>query len=243
MSCPCLEDSTILWLVQNGPRSWPVLFRLVERQRACEKIFEEILFLVERLNVPKKLRKFKAKTSFFFENAWIFRKFYEFLEQRPFFSLEITSALFTWSLALVSRGSVLGRVVLGLGFFCVLGLEPCILDSNCGLSSLPIAKYQATASDIPYNIFVSTKVPLSKISDDVIECGLGPHIKNPGYAYGWITIWIKPNTIKIGIHSFPSWRSGPIRNNVNLPPYVENRWAGGNLTRSSKGRFKSCWPK
>ena len=37
-----------------------------------------------------------------------------------------------WSLALASRGSVLGKVVLGLGFFCVLGLglEPCVLDST-----------------------------------------------------------------------------------------------------------------
>ena len=35
-------------------------------------------------------------------------------------------------LSLASRGSVLGKAVLGLGFFCVLGLglEPCVLDSN-----------------------------------------------------------------------------------------------------------------
>ena len=35
-------------------------------------------------------------------------------------------------LSLASRGSVLGKAVLGLGFFCVLGigLEPCVLDST-----------------------------------------------------------------------------------------------------------------
>ena len=59
-----------------------------------------------------------------------------------------------------------------------------------GLSLLPIAKSwlrantQATASDLPiYNIFVPLKVPLSKISEDVITCDLVPPIKNPGYIY------------------------------------------------------------
>ena len=35
-------------------------------------------------------------------------------------------------MSLASRGSVLGKAVLGLGlvFFCVLGLEPCVLDSS-----------------------------------------------------------------------------------------------------------------
>ena len=48
-----------------------------------------------------------------------------------------------------------------------------------GLSPLPIAKSwlnvstQPTASDLPiYNLFVSQKVPLWKISDDVIACNL-----------------------------------------------------------------------
>ena len=39
-------------------------------------------------------------------------------------------------LSLASRVSVLGKAVLGLGFFCVLGLglglEPCVLDSTSG---------------------------------------------------------------------------------------------------------------
>ena len=37
-----------------------------------------------------------------------------------------------WSLALASEVSVLGKAVLGFGFFCVLGLEPCVLDSTSG---------------------------------------------------------------------------------------------------------------
>ena len=67
--------------------------------------------------------------DFFFEIAW--KKFLKI-----FFFLESTCA---WSLALASsipvlgsNRSVLGRAVLGLGFFCVLGLdlEPCVLDST-----------------------------------------------------------------------------------------------------------------
>ena len=38
-------------------------------------------------------------------------------------------------LSLASRVSVLGKAVLGLGFFCVLGLEPCVLDSTSGVKS------------------------------------------------------------------------------------------------------------
>ena len=52
------------------------------------------------------------------------------------------------------------------------------------LSPLPIAKSwlrantQATASDLPiYNILVPQKVPLSKISEDVITCDLVPPIQ------------------------------------------------------------------
>ena len=39
-------------------------------------------------------------------------------------------------LSLASRGSVLGKAVLGLGlgFFCVLGYEPCVLDSTSGIT-------------------------------------------------------------------------------------------------------------
>ena len=55
----------------------------------------------------------------------------------PFFFWENTSGcvLGSWPRAFLSlalRGSVLGKAVLGLGFFCVLGLglEPCVLDST-----------------------------------------------------------------------------------------------------------------
>ena len=49
---------------------------------------------------------------------------------RPFFFFGEHLRLCPWFLA--SRGSVLGKAVLGLGFFCVLGLglEPCVLDST-----------------------------------------------------------------------------------------------------------------
>ena len=54
-----------------------------------------------------------------------------------FFENTCTCLLGCWPwppafLSLASRGSVLGRAVLGLslGFFCVLGLEPSVLDST-----------------------------------------------------------------------------------------------------------------
>ena len=95
MPCSRLEDSTIFWLVENGPRSWPILFRLRERQRACEKNFEG---------------------SFFFEKL-------DYLELRPFFfgdhfrvvSLVLSLGLecsYPWP-----RERVLGKTVLDLGFF------------------------------------------------------------------------------------------------------------------------------
>ena len=58
---------------------------------------------------------------------------------KTFFFLESTCAcvLGAWPwpqafLSLASRVSVLGKAVLGLGFFCVLGLGPCVLDSTSG---------------------------------------------------------------------------------------------------------------
>ena len=62
-----------------------------------------------------------------------------------------------------------------------------------GLSPLPIAKSwlrantQATAFDLPiYNIFVPLKVPLSKISEDVITCDLvPPNQKSWLHLYPW----------------------------------------------------------
>ena len=64
-----------------------------------------------------------------------------------FFFLESTSACvhgpWFWPqafLCLASRVSVLGKAILGLGlgFFCVLGLEPCVLDSTSGSPRLPM---------------------------------------------------------------------------------------------------------
>ena len=60
---------------------------------------------------------------------------------KTFFFLESTCicVLGPWPwprafLFLASRVSVLGKAVLGLGFFCVLGLEPCVLDSTSALN-------------------------------------------------------------------------------------------------------------
>ena len=83
-----------------------------------------------------------SRTALFFELLKVCGAPEKFFEKR--FFLEIarkiflkTFFFFLRALALVSlasRGSVLGRAVLGLGlrFFCVLvlGLEPCVLDST-----------------------------------------------------------------------------------------------------------------
>ena len=82
---------------------------------------------------------------------------------------------------------------MGLSYTSLLSTSPIYTFALFifGLSSLPIAKSwlrantQATASDLPiYNIFVSHKVSLLKISESVITCDLvPPPIKNPGYIY------------------------------------------------------------
>ena len=41
----------------------------------------------------------------------------------------------------------------------------------------------------------------------------------------------KSKTIKIGVHSFPAWRSATKRYSAMPPLCVVDRWAGGNLTR------------
>ena len=87
----------------------------------CWKLAKVMINCVLK-NAEKLAKKF-LKTFFFLENAWIFLKIYEILEWRP---LEITSALCPWPWL---RG---GWAVLGLGFFCALGLglKPCVLDST-----------------------------------------------------------------------------------------------------------------
>ena len=104
--CPVLGSTTALILTcWKWAKVMTNFFLLEERQRVCEKKFEDI-----------------------WENAWIFRKNYKFLDRRPFLFLEITFALRPWCLALASsipvlglKGSLLGRAVLGLGlgiFLC-----------------------------------------------------------------------------------------------------------------------------
>ena len=102
LACPRLEDSTIFWNVK-------ILW-------SARKIFWKTFFSGDRL-------KNFCEDLFFF------------------FVLESTSACvlgpWPWSrafLSLASRVSVLGKAVLGLGlgFFCVLGLESCVLDSTSG---------------------------------------------------------------------------------------------------------------
>ena len=117
LGCPRLEDSTIFWIVKILWSAWKNIWKT---------FFCEIA------------RKIFVKTFFFF--FWDrLKSFCEGL----FFFLENTCAcvLGPWPwprafLSLASRVSVLGKAVLGLGlglgFFCVLGLEPCILDSTSG---------------------------------------------------------------------------------------------------------------
>ena len=98
MPSSLLEDRTIFWLVENAPRLWAMLFRLGARQRTCDFLSRDLFF-----------RRSPA--------------FCDFFEWRPF-SLESTSALCPWSLAssipvLGLERAVLGRCVLGLGFFFV----------------------------------------------------------------------------------------------------------------------------
>ena len=89
----------------------------------------------------------------FLENAW---KFF----WRPFFVEHLR--LCPWPrafLSLASRRSVLGRAVPGLGFFCALGLEPCVLDftsdqsAACYTAGNDITKYIFTKFAVSANNF------------------------------------------------------------------------------------------
>ena len=80
---------------------------------------------------------------------------------KTFFFFWRALALGPWPrafLSLVSRVSVLGKAVLGLGFFCVLGLEPCVLDST---SAYNISKFQVSSLS-GFGFFVSNKKVLYK---------------------------------------------------------------------------------
>ena len=104
---------------QQVLENWPVLgsrtalfFELLKFCEALEKFFGKRFFV-------KIAWKIFVKTFFFF--------FGEHLHSCPW-SLPWPRAF----LSLASRVSVLEKAVLGLGFFCVLGLglEPCVLDST-----------------------------------------------------------------------------------------------------------------
>ena len=100
-------------------------------------------FFLNCWNFADRLKK-NFRRRFLPENAWkkfwrplIFFFFFEIAWKRFlktfFFENTCACVLGPWPrvfLFLASRGSVLGRAVLGLGFFCVLGLQPCVLDST-----------------------------------------------------------------------------------------------------------------
>ena len=88
-SCPWLEDSTIFWHVKNGPRSFPILFRLEERQRASEKKFWRYY---EKRELAKKISWWTLE---------IFRKVTKFCSEN-FFFLKVTFVLCLSCLVLAS---------------------------------------------------------------------------------------------------------------------------------------------
>ena len=78
----------------------------------------------------------------FFSSPEISRRTCDFLREEIFLRALAHCVLGAWPwprafLSLASKGSVIGKSVLGLGFFCVLGLciEPCVLDSTSTLST------------------------------------------------------------------------------------------------------------
>ena len=89
--------------------------------------------------------KFSANkfSAYKLESVW--KKFW-----RPFF-LDNTCGCVVGPCArafvsLASRGSVLEKAVLGLGFFCILGLELCVLDSTSALVYRHITPKQASSA-------------------------------------------------------------------------------------------------
>ena len=110
LACPRLEDSSIFWIIKILWSAW--------------KIFWKTFFCGDRL------KNFCVDLFFFFEIAWkIFVKTFCFGEHLR---------LCPWSLALSIPVLGLESVCPRKGypwpwpriFFCVLGLEPCVLDST-----------------------------------------------------------------------------------------------------------------
>ena len=83
-------------------------------------------------------------------------------------------------LSLASRVSVLGKAVLGLGlgFFCVLGLEPCVLDSNSDIK-LGLTKQFVEALKPTSRAFRHIRQMFPSISEAKIIGGIfvGPQIR------------------------------------------------------------------
>ena len=100
--CPRLKNSTVFWLVENGPRSWATSLRLGAHQRLKKNNFWRLYFV-------KNLRICGRKPFLYF--------FYLFLF---FWWTLLRCVLGVWPQTfwpLAPIGSVLGRCVLGLGVF------------------------------------------------------------------------------------------------------------------------------
>ena len=127
-------------------RPWPrghilkslALASKVKSLASRPQVLENWPVLGSRTAVFFELLKFCGALEKFFRKHFLWRSLEKFL-WRPFFFFGEHLRLCPWPwprafLSLASRGSVLGRAVLGLGlgFFCVLGLglEPCVLDST-----------------------------------------------------------------------------------------------------------------
>ena len=147
ISCPWLEDSTMFWFVENGPRLWPfVLFVLGHARDLAKTLWNIFFFIIRTSNLSviifffllKKFANSLRKDLFYLFFLSFFGEHLNFAENLRFFERRTVVACFTntcalspWPrafpyLALIE--SVLGWSVLDLGFFCVLGLEPCVLE-------------------------------------------------------------------------------------------------------------------
>ena len=151
MPWPQLEDSTIFWLIESGPRSWPILFCLEELRELAKKTLKTFLLL---------------------ENSWIFRKIYELLKRTPFFFRERLNIPESWRIfgaKTLFFGDQIGIVSLVLD----LGLEHFCPWPREGLSSegLPLASdfFVFLASSLVYST-----PPLELFTELIIRRGRQP---------------------------------------------------------------------
>ena len=121
LACPRLEVSTIFWIVKILWSSWKIFWKTCFSGDRLKNFCEELFFFGDHL------KNFSEDLCAFF--LFLRSPEKKFLE--TFFGEHLR--LCPWPQAFLSlawRGSVLGRAVLGLGFFCVLGPEPCVLVST-----------------------------------------------------------------------------------------------------------------